>query len=78
MAIRRSSPGTRRAASTGPNPNPNPNPNPSPIIIDRYAAGGVNWAHQDQSEGPYQAYLLLSRPGVDFTGGGLYITERYS
>ena len=45
------------------------------VLVTRYAEGGVNWAHQDQSEGAYQAYLLLSRPGLDFTGGGLYIAD---
>jgi len=37
--------------------------------------GGVNYAHRDQSEGGYQAYLLLSRPGLDFTGGDFYIVD---
>jgi hypothetical protein len=45
------------------------------VVATRYAAGGVNWAHQDQSGGGYQAYLLLSRPGVDFRAGQLYITD---
>ena len=45
------------------------------VVVTRYAAGGVNWAHQDQSTGGYQAYLLLSRPGEDFGGGELYITD---
>ena len=40
-----------------------------------YGDGGVNWAHQDQHFYPYQALLLLSRPGVDFTGGQLYVSE---
>ena len=45
------------------------------VLATRYGPGGVNWAHQDQSEGAYQAYLLLSRPEVDFTGGELYIAD---
>ena len=35
------------------------------VLLTRYAEGGINWAHQDQCDGPYQAYLLLSRPGVE-------------
>ena len=45
------------------------------VVVTRYGVGGVNWAHADQSEGGYQAYLLMSRPGVDFTGGEFYITS---
>ncbi|KAL7544384.1 hypothetical protein ACHAWF_007765, partial [Thalassiosira exigua] len=45
-----------------------------PILL-QYGNGGVNWAHQDQADFPYQALLLLSRPGVDFAGGQLYVTE---
>lgn len=45
------------------------------VLATRYGEHGVNWAHQDQSAHPYQAYLLLSRPGVDFRGGALYMTD---
>ena len=41
----------------------------------RYGLDGINYAHQDQSACPYQALLLLSRPGVDFSGGELYCTD---
>ena len=45
------------------------------VVVTRYGKGGVNYAHRDQSEGGYQAYLLLSRPGLDFTGGDFYIVD---
>lgn len=45
------------------------------VLATRYGVGGCNFAHQDQSTWPYQGYLLLSRPGVDFTGGEVYLTD---
>ena len=45
------------------------------VVVTRYAERGINYAHQDQSTGGYQAYLLLSRPGVDFSGGQMYIVD---
>ena len=45
------------------------------VVVTRYAERGINYAHQDQSTGGYQAYLLLSRPGVDFRGGQLYLVD---
>ncbi|KAL3933472.1 MAG: hypothetical protein SGPRY_000263 [Prymnesium sp.] len=45
------------------------------VVVTRYAEDGINYAHQDQRTGGYQAYLLLSRPGVDFCGGQLYIID---
>lgn len=47
----------------------------SKALALRYAEGGVNWAHQDQSACPFQALLLLSRPAIDFTGGQFYVTD---
>jgi len=44
-------------------------------IFLKYGIGGVNWAHQDQSSCPYQAFLLLSRPNIDFQGGNLYVSD---
>ena len=32
--------------------------------------------HQDQQKLPYQALVLLSQPGTDFTGGELYVEAR--
>ena len=45
------------------------------VLVTRYGEGGVNYAHMDQSDFPYQAYLLLSRPSVDFDGGQLYLID---
>ena len=45
------------------------------VVCTRYGPKGVNYAHQDQSEGGYQAYLLLSEPKKDFNGGELYIVD---
>lgn len=45
------------------------------FIILRYGEGGVNWAHQDQTRHTYQALVLLSDPGIDFTGGELYVRD---
>lgn len=47
----------------------------SKMIYLKYGPGGVNWAHQDQSQYPFQAFLLLSRPKVDFVGGNLYVCD---
>ena len=41
-----------------------------------YAQGGENWAHQDDNRDfPFQALLMLSVPGRDFTGGSLYTVD---
>ena len=45
-------------------------------IVLRYAEGGENWLHQDQSEHPFQALLLLSDPGEDYTGGELFVQRK--
>ena len=45
------------------------------VVVTHYAERGINFAHQDQSTGGYLAYLLLSRPGVDFRGGQLYLAD---
>eukprot|EP00966_Prymnesium_polylepis_P157662 3643813-Prymnesium_polylepis.1 len=44
-------------------------------LLTRYGEGGINRAHQDQCTHPYQGYLLLSRPGRDFVGGSIYLTD---
>jgi hypothetical protein len=41
-----------------------------------YGKGGENFTHQDQHKLPYQALVLLSEPGTDFTGGELYVEVR--
>eukprot|EP00946_MAST-07B_sp_MAST-7B-sp1_P003489 g3489.t1 len=41
-----------------------------------YSEGGINYTHQDQHELPYQALVMLSDPGCDFTGGELYVEVR--
>ena len=41
----------------------------------KYVCGGLNYAHTDQNSVPYQALLMLSRPGIDFNGGSMYVTH---
>jgi len=48
-------------------------------ILLSYTEGAENWAHQDNNadaDCPYQAVLLLSRPGIDFNGGQFYVAKQ--
>lgn len=50
---------------------------PTPLLL-RYEAGGYNRLHRDlygDLAFPYQAVAMLSRPGVDFTGGQFLLVE---
>ena len=51
---------------------------PTPLIL-RYEAGGYNTLHQDlygEVYFPFQAVVMLSRPGIDYQGGELVFVEQ--
>jgi hypothetical protein len=43
-------------------------------LLLRYGDGGVNWAHQDQADGAWQAVMLLNPPH-EYAGGHLYVVD---
>ena len=53
---------------------PPPDDSQDKCLLLRYGEGGVNWAHQDQAQSPWQAVLLLNPP-TEYEGGALYIVD---
>lgn len=49
-------------------------------ILLNYAEGAENWAHRDgknvDEHFPYQAVVMLSKPGENFTGGEFYVAKQ--
>ena len=53
---------------------PPPDTDKTKSLLLRYGAGGVNWAHQDQADSPWQAVMLLNPPS-EYGGGAFYVTD---
>jgi hypothetical protein len=45
------------------------------FVVLQSSVDGENFLHQDQSDHPYQAVVMLSNPGVDFIGGHTYVQD---
>lgn len=52
-----------------------PSTNKKSVLL-AYCEGAENWAHQDDNKDfSFQALLMLSEPGLDFSGGSLYVLD---